>query len=122
MKKILCFLIAVFTIGNTTGLFAQSTKQSTVKTYKNPLPVVLGDPYVLHVKDDQYYLYGTGGATNGFAAYSSADLVHRKSEGQVWFAGNKNGWSDSTAGWGGAYWAPEVYQVKDKFYMFYSAQ
>lgn len=122
MKKISCVLIVVFIIGNNTGLFAQSTKQPEEKTYKNPLPVVFGDPYVLYVKGDKYYLYGTGGARNGFAAYSSTDLVHWKSEGQVWFAGNKNGWTDSTAGWGGAYWAPEVYQVKDKFYMFYSAQ
>jgi beta-xylosidase len=33
-----------------------------------------------------------------------------------------NGWSDSTAAWDGAYWAPEVYKYKGKFYMFYSAQ
>ncbi len=95
---------------------------SSPNTYKNPLPVAFGDPYVLHVKGDKYYMYGTGGAKNGFAAYSSADLVNWQSEGQVWFAGNPNGWSDSTAGWDGAYWAPEVYEVKGKFYMFYSAQ
>ena len=109
-------------MGNNTGSFAQPIKKSEEKTYKNPLPVVFGDPYVLYIKGDKYYLYGTGGARNGFAAYSSDDLVHWKSEGQVWFAGNKNGWTDSTAGWGGAYWAPEVYQVRGKFYMFYSAQ
>ncbi len=67
-------------------------------------------------------MYGTGGAKNGFAAYSSTDLVNWKNEGQVWFASNKNGWTDSTAGWDGAYWAPEVYEVSGKFYMFYSAQ
>src|SRR5689334_8176229 len=103
MKKITCFLIVAFMMGNNTGLFAQLIKKPGEKTYKNPLPVVLADPYVLYVKDDKYYLYGTGGARNGFAAYSSIDLVHWKSEGQVWFAGNKNGWSDSTAGWDGAY-------------------
>ena len=122
MKKISCFLIVIFIMGNNTGSFAQPIKKSEEKTYKNPLPVVFGDPYVLYIKGDKYYLYGTGGARNGFAAYSSTDLVHWKSEGQVWFASNKNGWTDSTAGWGGAYWAPEVYQVKGKFYMFYSAQ
>lgn len=98
------------------------TGRPVAQTYQNPLPVEFGDPYVLHVKGDQYYMYGTGGAKNGFAAYSSTDLVNWKSEGQVYHASNENGWSDSTAAWGGAYWAPEVYAHNGKFYMFYSAQ
>lgn len=101
---------------------AQTTAATNHQTYQNPLNVKLGDPYVLHLKEGGYYLYGTGGVNHGFAAYSSPDLVHWKPEGQVWFAGNSNGWSDSTAAWDGAYWAPEVYEVKGKFYMFYSAQ
>lgn len=100
-----------------TGLFAQAGN-----TYQNPLPVAFGDPYVLHAKG-KYYMYGTGGgAKNGFAAYSSTDLVNWEAEGQVFYANNRNGWSDSTAAWNGAYWAPEVYDYKGKFYMFYSAQ
>ncbi|SHN24530.1 glycoside hydrolase family 43 protein [Chitinophaga sp. CF418] len=75
------------------------------------------------MKDGKYYMYGTGGvARNGFAAYSSSDLVNWKDEGQVYYAANKNGWSDSTAAWNGAYWAPEVYEHNGKFYLFYSAQ
>jgi beta-xylosidase len=102
---------------------AQTAKASKARTYTNPLPVEFGDPYVLHVKGDKYYMYGTGGdAKKGFAAYSSTDLVNWKSEGQVYFHDNKNGWSDPAASWGGAYWAPEVYEMKGKFYMFYSAQ
>src|ERR1044072_6802698 len=104
MKNITCFLMATFMMVNNAGLLAQSIKKSEEKTYKNPLPVVLADPYVLYVKGDKYYMYGTGGAENGFAAYSSINLVHWTSEGQVWFASNKNGWSDSTAGWDGADW------------------
>lgn len=101
-------------------LFAQDDHSTK---YQNPLPVEFGDPYVLHVKGDKYYMYGTGGdAKNGFAAYSSPDLVNWKNEGQVYFAGNEKGWSDSTAEWGGAYWAPEVYEKDGRFYMFYSAQ
>lgn len=92
-------------------------------TYKNPLPIKFGDPYVLQLEGGQYFMYGTGGgAKNGFAAYSSPDLVHWKEEGQVYYAGNRNGWSDSTAAWDGAYWAPEVYAFQDKYYLFYSAQ
>ena len=122
MKKIAGILLIAFILGNSTGSFAQPASESAGNTYRNPLPVVFGDPYVLYVKGDQYYLYGTGGAKNGFAAYSSTDLVNWKSEGQIWWAGNANGWSDSTAAWDGAYWAPEVYEVKGKFYLFYSAQ
>lgn len=108
---------------NTTALLAQSAQPVTGDTYQNPLPIAFGDPYVLHVKGDKYYMYGTGGnAKNGFAAYSSADLVNWKDEGQVYHASNRNGWSDSTAAWNGAYWAPEVYEHKGRFYIFYSAQ
>lgn len=108
---------------HTSGLLAQSSRPATGRTYQNPLPIEFGDPYVLKVKGGKYYMYGTGGgAKNGFAAYSSADLVNWESTGQVYYAGNSNGWSDSTAAWNGAYWAPEVYEYKGKFYMFYSAQ
>ncbi|GAA4306856.1 glycoside hydrolase family 43 protein [Compostibacter hankyongensis] len=113
-------LILVF---NVTRSFAQTGQGATGRTYQNPLPVKFGDPYVLHVKGGKYYMYGTGGkAKNGFAAYSSTDLVNWKEEGQVYYAGNRNGWSDSTAAFNGAYWAPEVYQYNGRFYMFYSAQ
>ena len=115
MKRTTKILAGLFLL-----IFSQDTKAQN--TYQNPLAVEFGDPYVLHVKGDKYYMYGTGGAKNGFAAYSSTDLVNWKKEGQVWHASNKNGWSDSTAAWGGAYWAPEVYEYKGKFYIFYSAQ
>ncbi len=96
---------------------AQAQKTIAAKTsYTNPLPVEFGDPYILQTKG-RYYMYGTGGgAKNGFSAYSSTDLVNWKPVGQVY---NSNG--DSA--WGiGAFWAPEVYEVKGKYYMFYSAQ
>jgi beta-xylosidase len=103
---------------------AQTTqnKPAAKATFSNPLPVQFGDPYVLFT-GGRYYMYGTGGgADKGFAAYSSTDLVNWKPEGQVYFHDNKNGWSDPEASWGGAYWAPEVYEVSGKFYLFYSAQ
>lgn len=95
----------------------KAQKADSTETYSNPMPVKFGDPYVLHVKGDKYYMYGTGGGANkGFSAYSSKDLVNWESEGQVYFGNNKNGWGV------GDYWAPEVYQYNDKFYLFYSAQ
>ena len=97
------------------------TVEQVSKSFSNPLKVQFGDPFVLFT-NGLYYMYGTGGADKGFAAYSSKDLVNWKSEGQVWFHDNSNGWSDPKAAWDGAYWAPEVYEVKGKYYMFYSAQ
>ena len=106
-----------------TTAFTQTKRAASGKrdTFSNPLPVPLGDPYVLHT-GNTYYMYGTGGADKGFAAYSSTDLVHWQREGQVYFHDNQNGWSDAKAKWEGAYWAPEVYEIKGKFYLFYSAQ
>uniref|UniRef100_F4C2R5 Glycoside hydrolase family 43 n=1 Tax=Sphingobacterium sp. (strain 21) TaxID=743722 RepID=F4C2R5_SPHS2 len=119
MKRI----ISIFTFFSLTLSFNNQLFAQSQNTYQNPLPVAFGDPYVLHVAGDKYYMYGTGGvAKNGFAAYSSTDLVNWKDEGQVFYAGNPNGWSDSTAAWNGAYWAPEVYAHNGKFYLFYSAQ
>lgn len=104
--------------------FMSAAAQEVGTTFANPLPVAFGDPYVIYDDGSQrYYMYGTGGgAKDGFAVYSSADLVNWKNEGQVYHAGNENGWSDPKAAWGGAYWAPEVYARNGKFYLFYSAQ
>lgn len=127
MKKNASLLFLFLTcagLGHSAAQQAQPAVHKTVKaTFSNPLAVEFGDPYVLHVKGDRYYMYGTGGgAKKGFSAYSSSDMVNWKDEGQVYFHNNKNGWSDPEAAWNGAYWAPEVYEVNGKFYMFYSAQ
>lgn len=94
------------------NIYAQNTA-----VYHNPLDVKFGDPFVLRTSSGKYYMYGTGaGAVNGFAAYSSDDLVNWKREGQVYYSNNKNGWGEHS------FWAPEVYERNGKYYMFYSAQ
>lgn len=121
MKKLLP-LVLLFTVLLWHSSPAQMPQLPTSTTFSNPLAVEFGDPYVLHTKD-MYYMYGTGaGADKGFVAYSSRDMVNWKREGQVYFHNNQRGWSDPNAKWGGAYWAPEVYEVKGKYYLFYSAQ
>ncbi len=100
------------------GTFAQTTKNIAPEksTYSNPLPVKFGDPYVLNT-NGMYYMYGTGaGAKNGFSAYSSTDMVEWKPLGQVFYGDTGKFWGISS------FWAPEVYEVKNKYYMFYSAQ
>lgn len=84
---------------------------------KNPLNIKFGDPFVLYDNaSDKYYMYGTGGVPNGFKAYSSDDLNTWKDEGRVYSAEQKNGWGVKD------FWAPEVYIINGKYYMFYSAQ
>lgn len=118
---LLLALFAVLAVSPAGAQISQA-KPATAATYTNPLNVQFGDPYVLYTKGT-YYMYGTGGgAEKGFAAYSSSDMVSWKPEGQVFFHDNANGWSDPKSSWDGAYWAPEVYEVNGKYYMFYSAQ
>lgn len=117
MKKLLFIFITIVTF-SIQQPFAQTAENvASVKTaYTNPLDVQFGDPYVLHTKG-KYYMYGTGaGAKNGFAAYTSTNLVDWQPLGQVFYG-------DSGRSWGiHSFWAPEVYEVKNKYYMFYSAQ
>lgn len=121
MRKPFLILVLLIQVSLTRTL-AQMPSSTEDLVYTNPLKVQFGDPFVLFT-GGKYYMYGTGGgADRGFSAYSSKDLVNWKSEGQVYFHNNKNGWSDPKAAWGGAYWAPEVYKVRGKFYLFYSAQ
>jgi Beta-xylosidase len=85
-------------------------------TYKNPLPIEFGDPYVLSASDGKYYMYGTGGgAKDGFCAYSSSNLVDWKSEGQVYFGNTPESWAVAN------FWAPEVYEIDGSYYMLFSA-
>jgi beta-xylosidase len=96
------------------SLAAQSPSPSS---FRNPLPVAIGDPFVLyHAASKRYYMYGTGGVRDGFGVHSSTDLVNWKFEGPIYQGNTPTSWCISH------FWAPEVYQVRDRFYLFYSAQ
>ncbi|MGJ1236195.1 MULTISPECIES: glycoside hydrolase family 43 protein [Sphingobacterium] len=78
--------------------------------------VAFGDPFIVFdPPTDRYYLYGTGGTENGFIAYSSKDLKTWTKERKVYDANQPNGWGEKD------FWAPEVYRVNNKYYMYYSA-
>ncbi|MEN8157464.1 MAG: glycoside hydrolase family 43 protein [Bacteroidota bacterium] len=98
-------------------LSCNSTDKNTGQfSPQNPLPVAFGDPYVLLASDGRYYMYGTGGgAVDGFSAYSSGNLKDWKHEGQVYHGNRPGSWTLAN------FWAPEVYEVEGKFYMFFSA-
>lgn len=87
------------------------------QTYTNPLPVEFGDPFILNDGNGKFYMYGTGGgAKEGFATYSSDDLITWEFEGQVYKGNREDSWAIDH------FWAPEVYKFDDKYYMFFSAQ
>ncbi len=75
------------------------------------------DPYVLKY-EGMYYLYGTGGS-DGIKVYQSENMVNWTSA-----IGATNGYAlHKNNVWGEhSFWAPEVYYINDKFYMFYSAE
>ena len=84
--------------------------------HTNPMNVEFGDPFILDNKDGTFYMYGTGGgAKDGFVTYSSKNLTDWKFEQQVYFGNTKESWNLKN------FWAPEVYKIDDKYYMFYSA-
>ncbi|HET8735933.1 MAG TPA: glycoside hydrolase family 43 protein [Pricia sp.] len=95
---------------------ATETTEEKASTYTNPLDVEFGDPFILDDGNGTFYMYGTGGgAKDGFATYSSTDLVDWKFEGQVYSGNTENSWNLKS------FWAPEVYKMDDTYYLFYSA-
>ncbi|HHU41083.1 MAG TPA: family 43 glycosylhydrolase [Fermentimonas caenicola] len=98
-----------------TGCNSASGKKSVSTVYKNPLPVEFGDPFILSASDGKYYMYGTGGTDKGFVAYSSENLADWTLVGQVYDGSEPDSWTLKN------YWAPEVYEIDNKYYMFFSA-
>lgn len=81
-------------------------------------PVYLGDPYIMK-RGNTYYLYGTMDSDTGIKVYKSTDLREWRGP-----AGAQNGFAlhaDDVYG-EGSYWAPEVYHLKDRYYMFFSVE
>lgn len=111
-KPIIFLLLTTLVFGcNTSG----NKKVDEPVTYSNPLPVKFGDPYILSASDGKYYMYGTGGVEKGFGAYSSENLADWHYEGQVYSGDTPESWTEKN------YWAPEVYEIDGKYYLFFSA-
>jgi beta-xylosidase len=83
-------------------------------TYCNPVSdtVFAADPYVLF-NDGLYYLYATS-AGDGFKYWTSKNLSDWEEKGYA-FRKTDNSWGK------GSFWAPEVINYHNKFYMVYSA-
>lgn len=104
-------LLMVFQTSGRTSKLPQDNK--TVSEIKK---VPFGDPFIM-LYDGKYYAYGTA-SPNGILVYVSDDLKTWKVPKGVadGLALNKNDvWADKS------FWAPEIYHVKGKFYMYFSA-
>jgi beta-xylosidase len=89
-----------------------------VMKYTNPVGNItdIGDPFVILV-DDIYYLYATSMPSLGFKVWQSDDLVSWEEKGLALDSSNpENRWGE------GDFWAPEVIEYNDQFYMTYSAR
>lgn len=80
----------------------------------------VGDPFLFY-EDGVFYLYGTtrlyvkpGSTVEAFEVYTSTDLVHWEDGGEC-FTPKHGEWCTSRL------WAPEVYKIGDKYYMYYTA-
>lgn len=75
-------------------------------------PVPLADPFIL-LHEGTYYAYGTH-SDNGIEVYTSDDLLTWTLRGLA--LDKRDAWGDH---W---FWAPEVYALNGRFYMYYSAE
>jgi beta-xylosidase len=95
-------------------IFLMSISIISQESFKN---VPLADPFIL-LYEGTYYAYGTG-SPDGIEVITSNDLINwnRVDNGRNGLALHKN---DSYGEkW---FWAPEVYFINGKFYMYYSAE
>jgi beta-xylosidase len=123
MKSTLCIFlnICLLLLISSCGQFGKKNNLADNKlSYKNPLGVAIGDPYILKDSDSKYYMYGSGGGgrntDTAYPTFSSTDLVNWVNEGFSLKRDTNTSWSVS------AFWAPAVYKYKNKYYMYYSAQ
>lgn len=113
IKFLHLFIILLFTLASCTSI-ATSTSTEVSKEI-NLVP--LADPFIL-LYNDTYYAYGTG-SEDGIEVMISEDLIYWqkvKNERHGLALHKDDSYGDK---W---FWAPEVYYVNGKFYMYYSAE
>lgn len=116
-KKVFTGLtITLFLVTLVLGCGGGGSSKSRPTVYKNPLGIAIGDPFVMKYKNN-YYLYGTTDAGNGYKCWVSTDLVNWAYYG---YAFHKKDQPDGLKFGMGSFWAPEVIPYKGKFYMVYT--
>jgi len=113
MKYIHSFWVLIFCFGIGVSKNQPNEEPHTRNPEEVTAKIFFGDPFIM-LHDGVYYAYGTS-SDDGFEVYTSEDLLNWQAplrrlalhKNDVW--GNK---------W---FWAPEVYNVNGKFYMYYSS-
>lgn len=83
--------------------------------YQNDLGITqIGDPFILKASDNTYYLYCTS-AANGYYCWKSKDLVNWSGK-NMCFTKKSDSWCTDS------FWAPEVVEYNNKYYMYYTAR
>ena len=117
IENLFCMLAAVITL-ITTGCNSFAQNRSTIgSSYTNPIiNKYLADPYI-RFEGGYYYLFATGGAGDGrfIPIHRSKDLVSWEFVRGAVTRGLKTDWNYKN------FWAPEVYKIKNKFYLYYTA-
>ncbi|HEY2160418.1 MAG TPA: family 43 glycosylhydrolase [Solirubrobacteraceae bacterium] len=102
--------------------------------YHNPLrdpatgkPLSCPDPFVADAQAPQtgYVLVCTSGLSkDALPIYRSPDLVHWRRAGFVFPRGHQPWWAIKSTGrgFGGRYWAPELYYIQGRWVIYYAAQ
>ena len=113
MKKILYTVIFLALLMQVVSCKAKNSETQPIDNNSTEIvKVPLGDPFIM-LWEGKYYAYGTY-SSDGIGVFVSDDLVKWSSTNSL--ALNKaDVWADK---W---FWAPEVYHVNGKFYMYYSA-
>jgi len=116
MRLLFCLPVALMCLLMSIPCVAETTFRNPGE--RAPDPMILRCPTTAEavLVDGRFWLYFTGGGPNphSFIARSSTDFVEWREEGVVFDGGGT--WARS------AYWAPEVFAINDRFYMFFSAQ
>lgn len=87
------------------------------RTYSNPIitETSVPDPTVIRANDGYFYLYSTQSGTKWVPIYKSKDLVNWEYQRTAF----KNATKPNLPG-GGAFWAPEIRYIKDKYVLYFS--
>lgn len=83
--------------------------------YENPSSITgIGDPHILYA-DGAYYCFATS-AGAGFYVWKSEDLVNFEKQKGFAYKMSRDTFGNAK------FWAPEAYEYRERYYLFYSAQ
>ena len=88
----------------------------TQTCFSNDLGVTdIGDPFVLKIAPDDYYMYCTSAPQTGYYCWKSSDMIHWGDK-KMCYVRQPDAWCTD------CFWAPEVVARDGKYYMYYTAK